>query len=740
MTNEFEKLLEQYLGKEAEEEKFKRGQIVKGIVVAEDNNNYYVDIGYKIEALLPKEEVEREGKTLNIGDEIKAVVVKISNRLQNPKISLKALKAKRLKQLTRAVGTSRSFEAEVIKKKEKGYLVSIDGIKGFLPFKYSEKDLKVGEKIKVIVLESKQEKNRVKIILKQKDIAYKSEELSGIPDKSKKESATHYNPQKFKNLYLGKNNFLLDIQLNLKCPITLEGQGKNETFIKVKQLIIRNPNIVFKDLTLEADEVIFYEPIKKLENAAFYAKQGESFIPKEIFEGQKSEFKIDNLKTEQILISKTFDDFQLTNATLRELLKKSSNLVFEGIKIHIKEDLKIENANIEFKNCEILFYSDSGILAKGGTFKAQNSTFQMASGVESYRNITLINCKGFIDNCKFFNLKGGRNSNEINPLTGRNLYENILIGGALLIIPEKEYIYEIKNSVFENCSSQYGGAVDLKNKALIKNSIFIKCSASTSGGGIYADGYSKVENCEFENCSAKWGGGVYADDYSEVENCTFKNCTAKKHGGGIEAVSNSKILNSIFENCSAKDWGGGVHAKNVASIEHSEFRNCSANYGGGVCADDSSSVEYCIFKNCSAQKKGSGLYAEKNAYYCCNKFENCSYYKESKEDSGGCYITTATFKALKTQNDRCEELELFRWYRDNILLNEPDGKQLIEEYYKTAPLIVEKINSRPDAEEIYKHLWEDYLKVCLEELKRGNYKKVKTLYAEMVSELQKRFL
>ena len=104
------------------------------------------------------------------------------------------------------------------------------------------------------------------------------------------------------------------------------------------------------------------------------------------------------------------------------------------------------------------------------------------------------------------------------------------------------------------------------------------------------------------------------------------------------------------------------------------------------------------------------------------------------------YITTATFKALKTQNDKCEELELFRWYRDSILLKEPDGKQLIEEYYKTAPLIVEKINSRPDAEEIYKQLWENYLKVCLKELKRGNYKKVKNLYVEMVRELQKRFL
>jgi hypothetical protein len=85
-------------------------------------------------------------------------------------------------------------------------------------------------------------------------------------------------------------------------------------------------------------------------------------------------------------------------------------------------------------------------------------------------------------------------------------------------------------------------------------------------------------------------------------------------------------------------------------------------------------------------------------------------------------------------------LELFRWYRDNILTREPDGKELIEEYYQTAPLIVEKINSQPNAEEIYKNLWEEYLKPCLEHLKKGDYQKVKTLYVQMVRNLQREFL
>jgi len=561
-------------------------------------------------------------------------------------------------------------------------------------------------------------------------------------------------------IVLGKGTFNAE-ELELKEPLTLEGQGKNETFIKVKQLIINNPNIVLKDLTLEADEVIFYEPIKKLENAAFYAKQGESFIPKEIFEVQNSNFKIDNLKAEKIIISKTFDDFQLTNATLREILKKSPNLVFKGIKIHIKEDLKIENANIEFKDCEILFYSDSGILAKGGTFIAENSTFRMASGVESYKNITLIESKGYIDKCKFLNLKGGRNLQELD--SDFLIKDNFLIGGALVRISnqKRENIFKISRSKFENSSAEVAGGIGTEN-TLIKLCYFKNCSAKESGGGIVAStckiekcifencsseaggggiilGNTTLTNCQFEKCSAQTAGGLAIIENSRVENCAFKNCSAQETGGGIMA-ENSIIEKCIFENCLSEAIGGGALVGDTL-IKHCTFKACCTKlFGGGIFAGENSKIEYSKFINCKASEKGSGIYAKSSASLCCNEFENCSSYKESKEDSGGCYITTATFKALKTQNDRCKELELFRWYRDNILLKEPDGKQLIEEYYKTAPLIVEKINSRPDAEEIYKHLWEDYLKVCLEELKRGNYKKVKTLYAEMVSELQKRFL
>jgi small subunit ribosomal protein S1 len=173
MTNEFEKLLEEYFSKE-EEQQFHRGQIVKGTVVAEDDNNYYVDIGYKIEAILPKEELEAEGKELKIGDEVEAVLVKITNRLQNPRLSLKPLKVQKLiEEIRQAVGTDKVFEAVVEKAVEKngkkiGYLVNINGIKAFLPLQEAVGQLKESDRIKVGVINVGRRGRQLRIAVSQK--------------------------------------------------------------------------------------------------------------------------------------------------------------------------------------------------------------------------------------------------------------------------------------------------------------------------------------------------------------------------------------------------------------------------------------------------------------------------------------------------------------------------------------------------------------------------------------------
>jgi len=67
---EFEKLFEEGL----ELKEIKRGEVIKGKVVKVDERNLYVDVGYKVEAIIPREELPEA----RVGDEVKAVVLRFS--------------------------------------------------------------------------------------------------------------------------------------------------------------------------------------------------------------------------------------------------------------------------------------------------------------------------------------------------------------------------------------------------------------------------------------------------------------------------------------------------------------------------------------------------------------------------------------------------------------------------------------------------------------------------------------
>lgn len=82
----------------------------------------------------------------------------------------------------------------------------------------------------------------------------------------------------------------------------------------------------------------------------------------------------------------------------------------------------------------------------------------------------------------------------------------------------------------------------------------------------------------------------------------------------------------------------------------------------------------------------------------------------------------------------------FRAFRDNWLSKQNDGPVLIEEYYKTAPLIVEKINADPDRDNIYASVWEQYLSVCIKHIEQGRLSDCKEEYIRMVNALAQKYL
>ena len=107
--------------------------------------------------------------------------------------------------------------------------------------------------------------------------------------------------------------------------------------------------------------------------------------------------------------------------------------------------------------------------------------------------------------------------------------------------------------------------------------------------------------------------------------------------------------------------------------------------------------------------------------------------------NNGCFITSAVCKSFNKSDD-CYELTTFRRFRDEWLLKESDGKQIIDEYYRIAPRIVEKIDASGKADKVYRMIWDRYLSECLRLLEERDYYECKKLYIQMVEDLKMRFL
>lgn len=111
---------------------------------------------------------------------------------------------------------------------------------------------------------------------------------------------------------------------------------------------------------------------------------------------------------------------------------------------------------------------------------------------------------------------------------------------------------------------------------------------------------------------------------------------------------------------------------------------------------------------------------------------------KKQEKSGDCFITTAVCDTFNKPDD-CYELTAFRNFRDNWLAKQEDGASLIQKYYDTAPAIVEKINSLPNARAIYLAIWAEYLKPCLAYIEQKNFIACKQKYIQMVESLAEKY-
>lgn len=111
----------------------------------------------------------------------------------------------------------------------------------------------------------------------------------------------------------------------------------------------------------------------------------------------------------------------------------------------------------------------------------------------------------------------------------------------------------------------------------------------------------------------------------------------------------------------------------------------------------------------------------------------------SSSSGGGCFITTATLQSIG-KSDNCIELNCFRNFRDNWLLNQPNGKEMISEYYVVAPKIVSVINSLPDSDKIYQDIWIGSILPCFKLINELSYSQATEIYCKVVKDLKSTYL
>lgn len=96
-----------------------------------------------------------------------------------------------------------------------------------------------------------------------------------------------------------------------------------------------------------------------------------------------------------------------------------------------------------------------------------------------------------------------------------------------------------------------------------------------------------------------------------------------------------------------------------------------------------------------------------------------------------CFITTAACE-LQGKPDNCDELTTLRAFRDGWLLSRPCGAQMIAEYYRIAPLMLEALRVRPDGDVILMEVYGDYIVPAVDLIKAGRNEDAFRMYVQML--------
>ncbi|WP_188118068.1 right-handed parallel beta-helix repeat-containing protein [Methanobrevibacter millerae] len=226
--------------------------------------------------------------------------------------------------------------------------------------------------------------------------------------------------------------------------------------------------------------------------------------------------------------------------------KEFEELIDSGAKkITLTEDVIFNNDELEYSKCinldvddliidgnnhvidaneksSIFVVSGKNITIKNIIFK--NGYSQDFGAIINYSNNFTIECCKFSNNCSddLGNASGGAILNKAGKI---NIKDSVFkenrsdYGGAIY----NDSILNIENSIFDSNSSEFeGGAIYNKAKLLIHGSLFDK-NVSFKGGAIYNERILNVKSCEFNNNIASDGNHIESenDDNLRIADCRF---------------------------------------------------------------------------------------------------------------------------------------------------------------------------------------------------------------------------
>ncbi|NFD17538.1 bifunctional 4-hydroxy-3-methylbut-2-enyl diphosphate reductase/30S ribosomal protein S1 [Clostridium botulinum] len=158
------------------------GKVVKGTIVSLNENELFVDLSYKSEGIIPKEEVTLDEESIlkesfKVGDEIEAKIVRIKNEDGYVVLSLKELhREKALKNLKEAFENKQTIKVIVKDAVDAGLICIDNGVRVFIPASHIElshvDDLEAykGLELEVNIIEFIKDRYRTKIVGSRRNI------------------------------------------------------------------------------------------------------------------------------------------------------------------------------------------------------------------------------------------------------------------------------------------------------------------------------------------------------------------------------------------------------------------------------------------------------------------------------------------------------------------------------------------------------------------------------------------